>query len=146
MKTKFTLLFIPRHTIIAQYYVLTLVSVCPSVSSSVHLSYVCPYFRFQAIIWVNVNNFSPFLVCALILWRSGLRLLMSRLPQIIQLNRDMIMADYHRISVPLITGMDFFLRYERNRVFFNEMEHFSLILQFLFCFHDLCHIWLLKQY
>ena len=29
-------------------------------------------FRFRMITWVNINGFSPNLVCALILWRSGL--------------------------------------------------------------------------
>ena len=29
------------------------------------------YFRFRAITWVNVIGFSPNLVCALMLWRSG---------------------------------------------------------------------------
>ena len=41
-------------------------SVCPS---------VC--FRFWIITWVNINGFSSNLVCALILWRSGLGLLMG---------------------------------------------------------------------
>ena len=41
---------------------------------SVHLGllYICPYFHFQTITWVNINGFSPNLVCALILSRSGL--------------------------------------------------------------------------
>ena len=37
-----------------------------------------PYFCFWMITWVNINGFSPNLVCALILWRSGLRLLMGK--------------------------------------------------------------------
>ena len=53
---------------------------------SIHLSYVClskvcPYFRFHTITWVNINGFSPNLVCALILWRSGLGMLMGKFPQ-----------------------------------------------------------------
>ena len=52
---------------------------------SVCLSVVCPsvgpYFRFGMIIWVNVNGFSPNLVCALILWRSDLGMLMSKFCQ-----------------------------------------------------------------
>ena len=35
-----------------------------------------PYFHFWMITSVNINGFSPNLVCALILWRSALRLLM----------------------------------------------------------------------
>ena len=34
------------------------------------------------ITWVNINGFSPNLVCALILWRSGLGLLMGKFCQI----------------------------------------------------------------
>ena len=47
-----------------------------------YLSETCPYFRFRMITRVNVNGFSPNLVCALILWRSGLGLLMGRVRQI----------------------------------------------------------------
>ena len=64
---------IPRHTIVAGYYGFTLVvhvSVCPSV------------FRFRMITGVNINGFSPNLVCALILCRSGLGLLMGKFRQI----------------------------------------------------------------
>ena len=35
-------------------------------------------FRFRMITWVNINGFSPNLVCALILWRSGLGLLIGK--------------------------------------------------------------------
>ena len=46
-------------------------SVCLSICwTSLHL-----YFCFRTITWVNVSWFSPNLVCALTLWRSGLRLL-----------------------------------------------------------------------
>ena len=45
---------------------------------SVRLSYTCPYFRFQTITRVNTCGFSPNLVCALILWKSGLGLLMGK--------------------------------------------------------------------
>ena len=38
-------------------------------------------FRFRMITRVNNNVFSPNLVCALILWRSGLGLLMGKLCQ-----------------------------------------------------------------
>ena len=46
-------------------------SLCPSV------------FRFRMITWVNIDGFSPNLVCALILWRSGLGLLMGKFRQIL---------------------------------------------------------------
>ena len=67
-------IFIPRHTIVAGYYGFTLVvreSVCLSVRPSV--------FRFRMITWVNINGFSPNLVCALL--RSGLGLLMGKFRQ-----------------------------------------------------------------
>ena len=48
------------------------------VSPSVVRTYVRPSgFRFRMITWVNINGFSPDLVCALILWISGLGLLMG---------------------------------------------------------------------
>ena len=40
-----------------------------------------PYFHFQTITSVNYKGFSPNLVCALILWRSGLGLLMAKFHQ-----------------------------------------------------------------
>ena len=40
-------------------------------------------FSFRIITWVNINGFSPNLVCALILWRSGLGLLMGKFCQIL---------------------------------------------------------------
>ena len=44
----------------------------------------CPsLFCFQMMIWVNINGFSLNLVCALILWRSDLGLLMGKLYQIL---------------------------------------------------------------
>ena len=70
--------FIPRHTIVAGYYGFTL-----DVRVSVRPPYVRPsVFRFRMITWVNFNGFSPNLVCALILWRSGLWLLMGKFRQI----------------------------------------------------------------
>ena len=45
-------------------------SVCPSVVGP-------SVFCFRMITWVNINGFSPNLVCALILWRSGLGSLMG---------------------------------------------------------------------
>ena len=49
-------------------------SVCPSV----HLSYICPYCHFRTTTSVHDNGFLPNLVCALILWRSGLGSLMGK--------------------------------------------------------------------
>ena len=47
--------------------------------------YVRPsVFRFQMITWVNINGFSPNLVCALVLWRSGLGLLMGKFRQFLR--------------------------------------------------------------
>ena len=43
-----------------------------------HLPETCPYFHFWTITLVNIDGFSPNLVCALILWRSALGLLMGK--------------------------------------------------------------------
>ena len=54
----------------------------PCVRTSIRLTSVCPsVFHFRMITWVNINGFSPNLVCALILWRSGLGLLMGKFCQ-----------------------------------------------------------------
>ena len=53
---------------------------CPSVCPSVHAS-ISPYICFQMITWEKVKWFSPNLVCALVLWRSGLGLLMGKFRQ-----------------------------------------------------------------
>ena len=50
----------------------------PTVRTCVRPSLFC----FQMITGVNINGFSPNLVCALILWRSGLGLLMGNFRQI----------------------------------------------------------------
>ena len=72
------LIFIPHHTIVAGYYGFTL-----DVHVSVRPSVVRPsIFRFWMITSVNINGFSPNLICALILWRSGLGLLMGKFRQI----------------------------------------------------------------
>ena len=42
-----------------------------------------PYYYFRMITWVNINGFSPNLVCALILWRIALVLLMGKFCQIV---------------------------------------------------------------
>ena len=60
------------------YYGFMLV-VLVSLHLSVHLSYIHLYFRFRTITWVNVNGFSPNLLCELILWRPSLGLLMGKL-------------------------------------------------------------------
>ena len=55
--------------------------------SSIFDGVICPrhthIFHFQMITWLNINGFSPNLVCALILWRSGLGLLMGKFRQIL---------------------------------------------------------------
>ena len=47
---------------------------------------VRPFFRFRMIAWVNINGFSPNLIFTLILWRSGLGLLMGKFHQILRLS------------------------------------------------------------
>ena len=85
--------FSTQHLKYFSYYTLPLVwrgimvsgwtSLCPSVGPSIRQSYVRPSsFHFRMITWVNNNRFSPNLVCALILWRSGLVLLMGKFRQI----------------------------------------------------------------
>ena len=44
------------------------------------LWHIPPYFHLRTS-WVNLNGFSPNLICALILWRSGLWLLMGKFRQ-----------------------------------------------------------------
>ena len=78
------LFFIPHHMIVAGYYCIILVVhvFANSVCSSMRLSYIrLQYFHFQVITWVNVNGFSPNFVCAIILLRSGLGLLMGKFRQ-----------------------------------------------------------------
>ena len=59
--------------------------VCLSVLPSVSQSYVCPSFSilFPDDNLVNINGLSPNFVCALILWKSGLGLLMGKFRQIL---------------------------------------------------------------
>ena len=62
----------------------------------------------------HINGFSPNLVCALILWRSGLGLLMGKFGQIfMELSaRDTIMAGYHSLTFLLISELrGFFARF-----------------------------------
>ena len=49
-----------------------------SVFDEIYLPATHAYFHFLMITSVNVNGFSPNLVCVLILWRSGLGLLMGK--------------------------------------------------------------------
>ena len=56
----------------------------PCVCLSIRQSYVRPsVFSFRMITWVNVNGYSANLVCALILWRSGLGLQMGKFRKIL---------------------------------------------------------------
>ena len=57
--------------------------VCPPVSRT-WTSVFPSVFRFRMITWVNINVFSPNLVCALILWRSDLGLLMANFVQFLR--------------------------------------------------------------
>ena len=70
-------LIIPSHTIVVGYYGFML-----DIPVSVRLSVVHPFIHFRMITWVNINGFPPNLICALILWRSGLGLLMGKFRQI----------------------------------------------------------------
>ena len=58
------------------------------------------YFTFRSITWVNVNGFSPNLMCALILWRSALELLIGKFRQFLTelYAHDTIMAGYYRFT------------------------------------------------
>ena len=53
---------------------------CACLSIQPSVSHPC-VFAFRMITWVNVNGFSPNLVSALILWRSGLDLIMGKFRQ-----------------------------------------------------------------
>ena len=76
-------IFIPSHMIVVGYYgfIVEVRVIRPSVRQPIHLSYGHPYFRFWMITGVNINGFSRNLVCLLILWRSGLGLLMGKFCQ-----------------------------------------------------------------
>ena len=83
LDTKSCISFYTRHTIVAGYYGFKL-DICVSVPSVCRMS-ICPSIRisFWMITWVTINWFSANLVCALILWRSGLGLLMDKFHQIL---------------------------------------------------------------
>ena len=76
-------IFIPSHTIVVGNYGSTL-DVHVSVRPSIRPSYVrlSVHFLFPDDILVNISGFSPNLVCALILWISGLGLLTGKFHQI----------------------------------------------------------------
>ena len=46
-------------------------------------TFICLYFHLRMVTLVNINGFSPNLVCALILWGRGLGLLMGKFRQIL---------------------------------------------------------------
>ena len=64
------------------------------------LLYVRFSFLDDKITWVNINRFSRNLVCALILWRSGLGLLMGKFCQIFMevSDSDTTMAGYYSLK------------------------------------------------
>ena len=100
VSSKTWIIFITRHTIAVGYYGFTLdVRVCLSVRPSVSHTSVRPFFV-SMITWANIKGFLPNLVCALILWRSGLGLLMGKFRQIFtELSaRDTIMAGYYSLT------------------------------------------------
>ena len=74
--------FIPHHTTVAECNVFMLV-VCVSVSLSVHPSVIrtSVFLFLDDNFSINTNGFSPNLVCALILCRSDLGLLMGKVYQ-----------------------------------------------------------------
>ena len=69
------------------------------VGSSVRLSLLrlSDHFLFRIITIVNIDGFSPNFVCALILWRSGLGLLMGKFHQIFM---ELSAQDTPRILFP----------------------------------------------
>ena len=77
-------------------------SVCPFIRLSVVSPSVCQYFHFRMITGVNVNGLSPILVCVLILWRSGLGLLMAKLCQFLTelsaRNMSLVSFPYNNLS------------------------------------------------
>ena len=66
---------------------------CPSVRQSV----VCIWFLDDNL--SNINGFSPNLVCALILWRSGLGLLMGKFHQILM--DIIVLCFYYHCSIEI---------------------------------------------
>ena len=70
--------YTPPHDNGGYYMVSCWLSVCPSICLSIHHISIRLYFRFRMITWVNISRFSPNFVCALLLWISGLALVMGR--------------------------------------------------------------------
>ena len=68
---------------------------------SVHLSVIhCPYFHFRVITRIIINVFSPSFVYALILWRSGVVLLLGKFHHFLTelSSRHTIVAGYYRFT------------------------------------------------
>ena len=63
-----------------------------------------PYFHFQMITCVNINGFSPNLVNAFILWRSGMGLLMDSLGLFLtELSaHHRVVVGYHHFTILLL--------------------------------------------
>ena len=74
------------------------------------------YFCFQTITSVNIKGFSPNLVCAFILWRSGLGLLLTRFCQFLtELSAcHNIVAGYYCFTFLFIVFCGFFLQKFQN--------------------------------
>ena len=65
-----------------------------------YLPAIHPYFTYRTITWVNLNGFSPNLICALILWRSALGMLIGKFCQFwTELSaHNIIMTGYYRFT------------------------------------------------
>ena len=81
----------------------------PCVCPSVHPSVIHSSVRFLFL--DDINGFSPNLVCALILWRSGLGLLMGKFTELSA--RDTIMAGYYSLMFLFF----FLMTRHHNRIF-----------------------------
>ena len=66
-----------------------------------------PYFHFRMITLVNINRFSPNLVCALILWRSALGILIGKFRQFLTsyLPGTRLYFYFWKITSPNINGV-----------------------------------------
>ena len=76
-----------------------------SVFEKRYLPATCLYFHFQTITVVNINRFSPNLVCALILWRSGLGLFMGKFHKVFNVlpsTHNMIVVGYYHFTFLLV--------------------------------------------
>ena len=91
---------IPHHMVVVGCYGFML-----AVCVYVHLAICCMSVSicFWTITWVNINGFSLNLVCALIMWRSGLGLLMGKISSIF----DRVFQDNNlRKSQGIFTKLD----------------------------------------